>query len=68
MPGHLRLPVASASLMLGAWARLPAPGRTRQVALRPLEESPLGPIRQYARLMRTLALFAEHEVRPGGAG
>lgn len=65
MPFHLRLPIAVMSLMLGAQTRLTGRGGTTEVALDRLEESRLNPIRQYARLVRSLALFAEHEARPG---
>jgi len=73
MPEHLRLGVGAESLVLGAWARLPGRlgGALRDgtgVSLRALEVSPLNPVRQYARLMRSLVLFAEHELRPGAGG
>jgi hypothetical protein len=64
LPEHLRLGVAAESLALGAWARV-RPGIAH---LAPLETSPLGPVRMYARLMRSLVLFAEQELRPGGGG
>lgn len=73
MPEHLRLGVGAESLVLGAWACLPGPlgGALRKgsgVSLRALETSPLNPVRQYARLMRSLVLMAEHELRPGAGG
>lgn len=73
MPEHIRLGVGAESLVLGAWARLP--GRLGAslrdgsgVSLSGLETSPLNPVRQYARLVRSLVLFAEHELRPGAGG
>lgn len=64
LPEHLRLGVAAQSVALGAWARV-RPGITHLAAL---ESSPLGPVRMYARLMRSLVLFAEQELRPGAGG
>jgi hypothetical protein len=65
MPGHLRLPIVCVSVFLETRTRLSARGGSGEGdLLRHLEVSRLGPIRQYARLMRSLALFAEHEVRP----
>lgn len=73
MPEHIRLGVAVQSVALGMWARRPrrrgeAQGDRAAVSLRALEVSPLNPVRQYARLMRSLVLFAEHELRPGAGG
>ncbi len=66
MPGHLRVPIVCVSLFLETRTRLLARGRTGdRDLLRLLEKSRLNPIRQYARLMRSLALFAEYEVKPG---
>lgn len=73
MPEHIRLGVGAESVVLGAWARLPGRlgGALRDgtgVSLRALETNPLNPVRQYARLMRSLVLFAEHELQPGAGG
>ena len=64
MPEHLRAGMAAESVALGAWARLrggagtSAPG----ASLERLESSRLDPVRQYVRLLRSLVLFAEHEL------
>lgn len=73
IPEHIRLGVGAGSLVLGAWARLPGRlgGALRDgsgVSLRALETSPLNPVRQYARFMRSLVLFAQHELQPGAGG
>jgi len=64
LPEHLRLGVAAESVALGAWTRV----RRGAARLGPLEDSPLGPVRMYARLMRSLVVFAEQELRPGAGG
>jgi hypothetical protein len=68
MPEHLRAGVAAESLLLGAWARLRDPARYRDpeagADLEPLDHSPIGLVRQYVRLLRSLVLFAEHELAP----
>ncbi len=68
-PQHIRAGVAAESLVLGAWARL-TPRRRGQAGIRlePLESSPLMPVRQYVRLLRSLVLFAQHELAPGAGG
>jgi hypothetical protein len=69
MPEHLRAGMAAESLALGAWSRLrggshpSAPG----TSLDRLESSRLDPVRQYVRLLRSLVLFAEHELGPTGS-
>lgn len=73
MPEHIRLGVAAESVVLGLWARRPrlrgpASRNGPAVSLQALEVSPLNPVRQYARLMRSLVLFAEHELQPGAGG
>ncbi|MBA3283099.1 MAG: hypothetical protein H0U29_12795 [Acidimicrobiia bacterium] len=73
MPEHIRLGVGAESLVLGVWARLPGllSGPLRNgsgISLQALETSPLNPVRQYARLMRSLVLMAEHELEPGAGG
>ncbi|MGH9014054.1 MAG: hypothetical protein ACRDZ1_09005 [Acidimicrobiia bacterium] len=69
MPEHLRAGVIAESLLLGGWARLQrALGRLDQrslgTRLEAWESSPIGPVRQYVRMMRSLVLFAEHELAP----
>ena len=60
MPEHLRAGVAVESLALGAWARL---RRVRPGAVVVgLRRSPVGPLRQYERLLGSLVLFAENEL------
>ncbi len=68
MPEYLRAGVAAQSLALGTWVRL---RRTLGAAAADLpsqldawEGSRLGPLRQYVRLLRSLALFAECERAP----
>ncbi len=70
LPEHIRAGVAAESLLLGAWARLvhPGAGASPTIHLEPLESSPLAPVRQYVRLLRSLVLFAEHELAPGAGG
>jgi hypothetical protein len=69
MPEHLRAGMVAESLALGAWARVrgganpSAPG----TSLERLESSRLDPVRQYVRLLRSLVLFAEHELGPEAA-
>ena len=64
MPEHLRLGIAGESVVLGAWFRVrtrdadPATVR-RQVGR--WETSSISVIRQYARLLTSLVLFAEQE-------
>ena len=67
LPEHLRAGVAAESLVLGACDRILAAVRGTGLGLEALETSPLGPVRQYARLMESLVLFAEHELAPGPA-
>jgi hypothetical protein len=69
MPEHLRAGVVAESLVLGAWVRLQrALGRldrrTLDTRLEAWEASPIGPVRQYVRMMRSLVLFAEYELAP----
>ena len=68
LPEHLRAGVAAESLVLGACDRVLAAVRGGTgLRLEALETNPLGPVRQYARLMESLVLFAEHELAPGPA-
>ena len=63
MPEHLRAGMAAESVALGAWARLRGTGGSAAGAsLDRLETSRLDPVRQYVRLLRSLVLFAEHEL------
>ncbi|MBI2709546.1 MAG: hypothetical protein HYX34_07605 [Actinobacteria bacterium] len=74
MPEHIRAGVAVESLALGAWTRVTALahwGRTASVDaefLDRLDRSPVGPLRQHARLLRSLTLFARHEIAGDEAG
>jgi len=72
MPEYLRAGVAAESVALGAWAGLLGRRRGSDPAalvqlLDRWEESPLGPVRQYVRLLRSLVLFAECELAPAPA-
>jgi hypothetical protein len=62
MPEHLRFGVAAESVALGLWARVR--GADDPALLRSFESSPVWPVRQYVRLLRSLVLFAENEVQP----
>jgi hypothetical protein len=60
MPEHLRLGVLVQSVALGLWARV---RRSDDASLvRSFERSPLWPVRGYVRLLRSLVLYAEHEL------
>ena len=70
MPEHLRAGVAAESLVLGAWVRLRqtlTPGDDLGSRLEAWEDSRLSPVRQYVHLLRSLVLFAEHELAPEAA-
>ena len=60
MPEHLRLGVLAESIGLGLWARV-RPSDDRAL-LASFERSPLWPVRQYVRLLRSLVLYAENEL------
>ena len=62
MPEHLRAGVLLESVAFGALARV-APGDLRDLLGR-LERFPVGLVRQYVRLFRSLVLFAEQELAP----
>ena len=65
MPEVLRAGVAVGSAVLGAWARV---RRLRGDALlRALERSPIPPVRQHLRLIRSLVLFGDLELGSGTA-
>ena len=61
MPEALRLGVVAESIGLALWARLRSP-RSDAALVRSFERSPLWPVRQYVRLLRSLVLFAENEL------
>ena len=68
LPEHLRAGVVAESLVLGACDRVLAALRGGEgLRLEALETNPLGPVRQYARLMESLVLFAEYELAPAPA-
>lgn len=72
MPEYLRVAVAAESVVLGAWAGVQGRrGGSDPTALVHLldrwEESRVGPVRQYVRLLRSLVLFAECELTPAPA-
>lgn len=75
MPEHLRAGVAGESLLLGAYVaalrglgRLPSGDRSAlREHLDAWEASRIGVVRQYVRLMKSLVVFAEHELAPRGA-
>jgi hypothetical protein len=60
MPEVLRGGVALGSLVLGVWAS--ATGKEGAALLRALESSPLPPVRQHLRLLRSLVLFGDIEL------
>ena len=66
MPEHVRAGIAGQSVLLGAWwaarRRLPASDLGGPALIETLEASPVGLVRQYIRLLRSLVLFAEHEI------
>jgi len=65
MPEVLRAGVASGSVVLGAWAR--ARHLTGDALVAALERSPLPPVRQHLRLLRSLVLFGDLELGSGQA-
>jgi hypothetical protein len=71
MPDHLRLGVAGESVVLGTGirlARMVGSRRSLQDWLDLFERNPIGPIRQYARLLSSLTIFAIEELAPTSAG
>ena len=73
MPEPIRLGVAAESILLGAYVKVRrSQGRLddRELAERldAWEHSPIGPLRNYARMMKSLVLFAENELTPGASG
>lgn len=72
MPEHIRAGVIAESLLLGAYTRLstigwatPPPALSSK--LDAWETSPIGPLRQYVRMFRSLVLFSENELAERGA-
>ncbi|HLM28414.1 MAG TPA: hypothetical protein VK360_00715 [Acidimicrobiales bacterium] len=72
-PAHLRLGVATESILLGAYAtaRRALARQSGDRALRELlaswEASRVGVVRQYVRAMKSMVLFAENELAPAGS-
>lgn len=69
LPEHLRLGIMVDSILLELVTRVTHQGRIPDAAtLRTLvarwESNPLTPVRQYARLLSSLVLFADQETRP----
>jgi hypothetical protein len=67
MPEHLRVGVAAESLLFGAWPRVQR--SLRRLDHRAFERrlsrwgsSRFDPLRQYVRMLKSLVLFAEHEL------
>ena len=68
MPEYLRAGVTAESVVLGAWAGVR--GRRTDGLRGQLDDwdvSPIGVVRQYVRLLRSLVLFAECELAPAAA-
>ena len=68
MPQHLRLGVVGESLLLGGYVFVRAAGRPSDAdilaAMNAWERNPIGVIRQYARLLTSLVVFAQQELIP----
>ncbi|MBK5287380.1 MAG: hypothetical protein JJE46_02820 [Acidimicrobiia bacterium] len=68
MPQHLRLGVVGESVLLGAYVALryaPRPSDDDVLAaMSAWEHNPIGVIRQYARLLTSLVVFAQQELMP----
>jgi hypothetical protein len=68
MPDFLRIGVALETVFLGAWARLRDPARSADGArLRARldgweSRSPIGVVRSWVRLLRSLVIYAENEL------
>ena len=72
LPQHLHLGIAADSILLEVICRATHGGRipddeTLRALVVEWEASPLTPIRQYARLLSSLVLFADQEHRPAPA-
>ncbi len=71
MPEVLRLGVAGESVVLGAGIRLARRAGSRRdlhAWMDMFERSPIGPVRQYVRLLTSLTIFAIEELAPGAGG
>ena len=71
MPEPIRLGVAAESVLLGAYVKVQrSQGRLddHELAERldSWERSPIGPLRNYVRMMKSLVLFGENELAPAG--
>ncbi len=68
MPEHLRAGVLAESIALATWSRLRyallSDGDAMASLQLSLARSPIGLLRQYPRLFRSLVFFAEHELGP----
>ena len=62
MPEPLRAGVAVGSIVLGLWANVTGADGDRLIDA--LERSPLPPVRQHLRLLRSLVLFGDLELSP----
>lgn len=66
MPEHLRAGVVGESLLFGGWSKarraLSQAPQDATAELKSLEESPIGLVRQYVRLLQSLVLFATYEL------
>ena len=58
LPDHVRLGIRAQSIVLGIWYRS-RPGDALPALL---QASPLWPVRQYLRAIRSLVLMAQHEL------
>lgn len=64
MPEFIRLGIAGETVLLGSWSALRRRGRPidPSAELAWLEGHPVGLVRQWARALRSLVLFAEQEM------
>lgn len=64
MPEFIRLGIAGETVLLGSWSALRRRGRPLdpEAELAWLEGHPVGLVRQWARALRSLVLFAEQEM------
>lgn len=74
MPAHIRLPIVTFGAVLAVWERVNPRGLLRSgsrvaraARVGSWEASRLAPTRQYARMFRSLTLFADNELRQAGA-
>lgn len=71
LPDYMRLGVVAESMAFSGWAAarrlVTRRTDTADELLDRLERNPIGLVRQYPRLLRTLTLFAEQEGRDNGA-